>query len=147
MTKILRQISPEIFDQIYSLANKQNTLSWQIIFLGAAAACLPPAPPSEALCGSRAARAGGGRGAGAGGCTPQLQWPRAGRGSGCWLLLLLSEWRLSLPLCFVMVQRADPVAVILTNKKYTLRLVKRWVLYREEMMWSLFNCQQGVLWF
>lgn len=29
MTKISRQISPEIFDQIYSFVNKQNMLSWQ----------------------------------------------------------------------------------------------------------------------
>lgn len=46
MTKILRQISPEIFDQVYSLANKQNTWSWQQIFFGASAAWLPRRRPA-----------------------------------------------------------------------------------------------------
>lgn len=114
MTKILRQISPEIFDQIHSLANKQDMSCWQIIFRGAVAACLPAAPPCEALCGSRSQ-----------GMNPSTPEPLGRATLQLLLLLLLSERRMSLPLCSVTLQTADPAAVFLTNKKFALRLVKK----------------------
>lgn len=124
MTKILRQISPEIFDQIYSLANKQNTLSWQIILLGAVAVPLP-APPSEALCGSR---------------SPELQCPCAGQDSSCWLLPAFWEKPVS-PFVLCHVTQSSPGCCHFDKQEIHSQVgKKRWVLYREEMLWSLVKC-------
>lgn len=83
MTKILRQISPEIFDQVYSLANKQNTWSWQQIFFGASAAWLP--------CGRLAASMDGWEGAGLAEGTPSAPVPLC-RGRYCNSSLLPAFW-------------------------------------------------------
>lgn len=124
MTKILRQTSPEIFDQIYSLANKQNMLSWQILFLGAVAACLLPVLPSQR---SAAAELG---------THPSAPVPCAGQECCCCCQLRVNT---ASPPALCHATQSWPAAGIFANKKYILSLVKRWVLYTEEMMQSLFK--------